>query len=173
MADTKADLEAIREATRAAHEALRDLRAATAEAREIAPAIVSEHLDREVEKAISALAAVTKRTMDTSVEKVIREFDRLSHILMGRTGPDRKQGRTPIPDLIGQPTGRPRAARRIATRHGPAPARCRCSIPAEDPAGPASRCESAEAGPDWLCDYCRTTCATRTKTPAAGEDSDA
>lgn len=100
MADPQVTADELRELIREAHGATRDLRAAIRDARAVAPAIVSEHLDAEVKRAVDKLGETTEKAMDASVAKVNREFDRLADILMGRTGPDRKRRALQIPEAI-------------------------------------------------------------------------
>lgn len=88
---TADEVTALREATRAAHEALKDLRQEHRAVKQLVAGIegrvqraVEGLLHTEIERQVAELAKVTDRAMRDSVAKVGREFDRLERILTGR-----------------------------------------------------------------------------------------
>jgi hypothetical protein len=98
------DLVALREATRAAHEVLRDLRqerraveqllaGLTDQVQRAVEARVEEALTRDLAK----LGEATDKAMRASVAKVTREFDRLEAIMLGR---EKGAKHGPLEDLI-------------------------------------------------------------------------
>lgn len=92
--------DALRAEIREAHEALKDLGAATKEARRLIPELVGERLVAEVSTQLAAFHETTREAMDASVLKVVKEFDDLAAILKGETSEDRRKGRRSIPELV-------------------------------------------------------------------------
>lgn len=98
------EIDALREATRQAHEVLRDLRTERRAVEQILSGIeekvkrtVADRMEEAVKRDVEALGQVTEKAMRDSVAKVEREFDRLAGILTGREK-DSKHG--PLEDLI-------------------------------------------------------------------------
>jgi predicted nucleic acid-binding Zn-ribbon protein len=89
--DTAAELEALRTATREAHEVLKDLRTERRAVEQMLAGIegrvrraVADLIESEVARQVAELGKVTERAMRDSVAKVGREFDRLASIYLGR-----------------------------------------------------------------------------------------
>lgn len=96
------DVQALRAATREAHEAIRGLREVlrdvALERRAVQQLLdgiegrvkrsVGEEIERQVETQVEALTGQTRKAMNMAVEKVFGEFDRIQAILTGRERPD-------------------------------------------------------------------------------------
>ena len=85
------EIEALRQATRQAHEALKDLRTERRAVEQLVAGIegrvqraVAVLIETQVAAQVAALGKVTEKAMDDSVAKVGREFDRLAAIYLGR-----------------------------------------------------------------------------------------
>lgn len=100
------DEENLREATRHAHEAIKDLRDATRDAKAVVKEIqeaAAVNVDGRVHQAIIAslgeLESATKEAIDRATASVYERFDRIADILMGETKQDRRVGRPSLPKL--------------------------------------------------------------------------
>lgn len=100
-------LEALKEATRGAHEAIKDLRAATKEAREVVEQVhvaARKDVDDRIEEALKAgleeLSNAISDAIEVSTDKVFKRFDAIQATLLGETKKDRRAGRPSIPELI-------------------------------------------------------------------------
>lgn len=89
--DRTAELAQLREATREAHEALKDLRTERRAIEQLIAGVegrvrraVADLIEAQVAEQIAALGKVTEKAMRDSVAKVGREFDRLAAIYVGR-----------------------------------------------------------------------------------------
>lgn len=89
--DTNDEIAALREATRAAHEALKDLRAERRAVERLAEKVndlvssaVESLIETQVAAQLEVLGRVTEKAMRDSVAKVEREFGRLAAIYLGR-----------------------------------------------------------------------------------------
>lgn len=89
--DTNDEIAALREATRAAHEALKDLRAERRAVEQLAEKVndlvssaVESLIETQVAAQLEVLGRVTEKAMRHSVAKVNREFNRLAAIYTGR-----------------------------------------------------------------------------------------
>lgn len=98
------EIDALREATRQAHEVLRDLRTERRAVQQLLAEVdgrvqraVSDLIQDAVKRDIEALGQVTEKAMRDAVVRVEGEFDRLASILTGREK-DSKHG--PLEDLI-------------------------------------------------------------------------
>ena len=105
---TAAEIEALRAATREAHEALKDLRTERRAVQQLVDGIegrvqraVAALIETQVTEQLAALGKVTRKAMDDSVAKVHREFDRLERIFTGRDN-----SHEPLEDLILRRQGR-------------------------------------------------------------------
>ncbi len=98
--DLGREAEALRELVREANGTIKDLRAATKEAREAGPAIVKEYLEKAVADGLAEYGETIQKAMAAAVAKVNAEFDKLSDILMGRTADDKAQDKKSIPELV-------------------------------------------------------------------------
>ena len=88
---TADEVAALREATRQAHEVLKDLRTERRAVEQLVAGIegrvqraVADLIEAQVAEQIAALGRVTEKAMADSVAKVGREFDRLASIYVGR-----------------------------------------------------------------------------------------
>ncbi|MFJ6841401.1 hypothetical protein ACIQRE_01890 [Streptomyces griseoluteus] len=117
---TAGDLEKTREQLRAeireARETLKDLHAATKNARQLAPALVTSVLQAEVERQLGLLGEHTERAMDESVKRVVAKFDELYAVMTGQDHATRRSGQMSIPDLLAE-----RAKRMPCAQHPTAP----------------------------------------------------
>lgn len=89
---------ALREATREAHEAIKDLRRAIKESQEARDRIepdIQKFMEKEVERQLAELGKQTAIAMKEATEKVFKEFDKLSGVLLGVDGE-----KAPLEDLI-------------------------------------------------------------------------
>lgn len=100
---TAEEIAALKEATREAHEALKDLRTEHRAVRQMLDGIegrtrraVETLMEEALKRELAALGTSTDMAMRKSVAKVTREFDRLEAILLGKEHP----GRASIPELI-------------------------------------------------------------------------
>ncbi len=100
---TADDLAALRDATRVAHEVLRDLRTERRAVEQLIAGIegrvqraVGRYMQDAVKTEVAKLGEATEKAMRDSVAKVGREFDRLERILTGRDSKDRP----PLADLL-------------------------------------------------------------------------
>jgi hypothetical protein len=76
----------LRETTRKAHEATRDLKAVVKEARELMPSIHEEFrevISRDVQEQLAAMGVEIGRARDMAVETTNKAFDKLAAILHG------------------------------------------------------------------------------------------
>ncbi len=99
--------EALRELVREANGTIKDLRAATKEAREAGLAAVKDYLDAAVAEGLRDYNGTIKVAMGDAVAKVTAEFDALSNLLMGRTAEDKQEGKASIPELVHELTREP------------------------------------------------------------------
>lgn len=88
---TPDEIAVLREATRQAHEALKDLRTERRAVEQLVAGIegrvqraVADLIEAQVAEQVAALAKVTDKAMRDSVAKVERSFDRLERILTGQ-----------------------------------------------------------------------------------------
>jgi len=95
-ATTADEVAALRQATREAHEALKDLRAERRAVEQLVAGIegrvqraVTDLMKAQVAEQVATLGEATRRAMDESVAKVGREFDRLAAIYLGHGDEDR------------------------------------------------------------------------------------
>jgi len=95
-ATTADEVAALREATREAHEALKDLRTERRAVEQLVAGIegrvqraVADLIEAQVAEQVAALGKVTEKAMADSVAKVGREFDRLAAIYLGHGDEDR------------------------------------------------------------------------------------
>lgn len=102
-----ADLAALREATREAHETIKDLRAATQEARAVVKEVqrvAAEQVDERISAALTAgldqLADSIKTACDDATTSVFARFDTITDTLLGETKKDRRAGVPSIPELL-------------------------------------------------------------------------
>jgi vacuolar-type H+-ATPase subunit H len=106
MSDPEKDLAALKEATRAAHEATKDLIAATKEARKVIEEIKAE-ADEQVDQRLSValkegldeLAESVGQAIETATTAVYDRFDRVADILLGETKSDIRSGSPSLPSL--------------------------------------------------------------------------
>jgi hypothetical protein len=104
---TERDLEALRTATREAHEAIRDLRTETKRAAAVAGEVAAV-ADVEVEQRIAAAVAAGleeyRATLDGAIkdatEAVFARFDTIRDTLLGETKRHRRRGEPSLPELI-------------------------------------------------------------------------
>lgn len=96
------ELAALREATREAHEVLRDLRTERRAVEQLVATIedrvkraVSDRMEEALKRDLAALSLATDKAMRDSVARVTREFDRLARIFTGR-----ERGGEPLEDLV-------------------------------------------------------------------------
>jgi hypothetical protein len=80
-----------------AHGLLKDIRIESRQARRILPMIVSQRINRELERQLAEMSEATKRAMEASVAKVGKEFERLEAIFLG-TGKERGSKRS-LPEI--------------------------------------------------------------------------
>lgn len=99
------EAEVLRALVQEAHGVLKDLRAAIREGREVAPAIVEQHLDGAVKAGLEDYAATIETAMDAAVARVNGEFDKLADLLLGRDAESRREGRADIPSLVERMAG--------------------------------------------------------------------
>jgi hypothetical protein len=103
MTDTDAEIAALKEATREAHEAIqgmklarRDLLATMAEVR--------EEINSRIEKCLVAelgnLTAAVQENIDLATAKVFQRFDTLADELLGEGWRHRKKGDPSLPDML-------------------------------------------------------------------------
>jgi len=120
---TEDEIAALRQATREAHEVLRDLRTERRAVQQMLDGIegrvqraVSDRMEEAVTREVATLGEATERAMRASVAKVKREFDRLESIFTGR---EKGAKHGPIEDLIRRVASQeePNAARDIADRY--------------------------------------------------------
>jgi predicted nucleic acid-binding Zn-ribbon protein len=111
---TANEIAALREATREAHEVLRDLRTERRAVEQLLAGIegrvkraVGDLIEEAVTREVATLGEATDMAMRKSVAKVEREFDRLERILTGR---EKGAKHGPIEDLI---------RRHVASREAP------------------------------------------------------
>ncbi len=98
--DLGREAEALRALVQEAHGVLKDLRAAIKEGREVAPAVVGQHLDDAVKAGLEDYADTIGKAMDAAVAHVNGEFDKLADLLLGRDAESRREGRADIPALV-------------------------------------------------------------------------
>lgn len=99
--------ESLREATREAHEAIKDLRFLIQQSQGVIVDIhnaaqvgVDERITPILKSEIAKLGDATKSAMREAVEKVGEEFQRLEDILLGQDKQSKRQGKSTIPELI-------------------------------------------------------------------------
>lgn len=109
MADIEKDLDALREATRVAHEATKDLKAAIKEARSVIAEIkaeaeiqVSERLEAAVKSGLAELDSSIEKAIEDSTDRVYARFDKIADILTGETKKDKQKGEPSMADLAKQ-----------------------------------------------------------------------
>lgn len=95
----------LRQATREAHEAIRDLRKDISAARELrkkflAAPELDEQLGRLVEQGLKAYDAGLKSAIKTAEKKMYNRFDILAAICLGEDPESVKTGETSLPDLL-------------------------------------------------------------------------
>lgn len=88
---TADEIQALRAATREAHEALQDLRAERRRVEQLLTQVddrvkraVTSLIEEAVKRDLAELGQVTHKAMHDAVAKVCREFDRLARIYLGR-----------------------------------------------------------------------------------------
>lgn len=101
------DVAALREATREAHEALKDLRLATRVARDViaeVKAVAGEQVDERIREALAKgleeLSTSVKAACDESTDRVFARFDTITATLLGEDKRTRRQGKPSIAEMI-------------------------------------------------------------------------
>lgn len=104
---TDTDLAALREATRQAHEAIKDLTTATRQARAVVEEVArvaGEQVDERINVALVAgldeLQVAMKTAIENSTTAVFARFDTIADTLMGETRKDRRAGKPSLPDIV-------------------------------------------------------------------------
>lgn len=104
MTDTDEKIAALKEATRAANEALGDLKRTVKEGRDFLAKSIEEEADKIVQKhTTEGLEAFTEAVIAAKTEatkKIFKEFDDLHAMLMGTTKTHQRQGAPSIPEMI-------------------------------------------------------------------------
>jgi hypothetical protein len=107
------EIAAIKEATRVAHEAIKDLKGLIKEAKQISEHIsvqmheeVDEKLQAEVKVGLEQLSVAFKAATEEATNKVFKRFDDLADLLLGEDWRSKKKGKPSIPDLIESRLGR-------------------------------------------------------------------
>lgn len=102
------EVAALKEATRQAHEVLKDLRNAMREAKvwhdglkEAAQVEVDAVLVPVVNEEVRKLGEVTKKAMDDAVERVNQKFDELADLFLKGTKKNRRSGGLSLEEMIG------------------------------------------------------------------------
>jgi LPS O-antigen subunit length determinant protein (WzzB/FepE family) len=97
----------LREATRQAHEALKDLRLAVKEAVKLKDSIeqaaqvaMDERIAPAVEKGLEEFRESLKKAIDTGTEAVFHRFDTVADTLLGEDRATRRQGKPSIPEMF-------------------------------------------------------------------------
>jgi hypothetical protein len=93
-------LEQIREATRLAHEVLKDLRIESRRAQRLLPMIVTKRIKSEVDRQIEELGNEVQEHMVSSVALVERSIEGLYARLIGKDHYARKEGLLSLPEII-------------------------------------------------------------------------
>lgn len=113
MSDLLAEAEAvgtrIRDALREGHALLRDLKAATREARDALAAVdqrihdrIDEKLDREVADGLARYQSALEAAIERADAAVYKRFDTLADILMGEDPKSRREGKPSLIELAEQ-----------------------------------------------------------------------
>ena len=82
------DEERLREATREAHGVLKDLTREMKRAKALVPELVGSILKEEVDKQSERLREHTNKTMDEATEVILKEFRKISVMVLGKAGRD-------------------------------------------------------------------------------------
>jgi hypothetical protein len=97
------DVEALRAATREAHEVLKDLRAERRAITQLLDGIgrrVDDRIKAAVKDGLAALGIAVDDQMRKSVAKFTAEFDRLEAIVLGTDPKSRRTGRPPLAEVL-------------------------------------------------------------------------
>jgi biopolymer transport protein ExbB/TolQ len=109
LAEAEAVGTAIRDAVREGHTLLRDLKAATKEARDVLAAIdqhiydrVDETIDREVKEGLDRYQEALTEAIERADAAVNKRFDTLASILLGEDPKSRREGKPTLVELAEQ-----------------------------------------------------------------------
>lgn len=103
------EVQALREATRQAHETIQDLKALikeghglVAEIKAAAKIQVEEQVEPIIKEEIRKLGEATTKAIDSAVEKVGHEFQKLEDLYFGRDKRSVRRGRRTLPEMLQQ-----------------------------------------------------------------------
>lgn len=103
MVESVDEIEALHEATRKAHEVLKDLRVATKEARKVLdeiPSIVDGRIALAVTEGLGEFRVALDRAIEDSTALVFKRFDTITDILTGEDRTSKRQGKLSVTELI-------------------------------------------------------------------------
>jgi LPS O-antigen subunit length determinant protein (WzzB/FepE family) len=107
MTATEDEITALREATREAHAALKDLKGAIKEGRELVAAIdkmaqiaVEDRLKPVVEKGLEDFGKNLRQAIDVATDSVYERFDKIADLLTGEDKTSKRRGQPSIPELV-------------------------------------------------------------------------
>lgn len=100
------ELAALREATKRAHEVLKDLRQMVREAKDLVQVIdkaagvaVEQRVQPAVDQGLEEFSEALKTAIDDGTEAVFKRFDTISDTLLGEDKASRRQGKPSIAEL--------------------------------------------------------------------------
>ena len=106
------EVEQLRQATREAHEVLKDLRRAVRDGQQLVKSIeaaarvaVESRMEPVVKQSLKEFGQALDKAIEDSTEAVFRRFDRITELLMGEDRASQRQGKPTIPELIERRTG--------------------------------------------------------------------
>ncbi len=100
------EIQALRDATREAHEVLKDLRHATRDAKAVfqiiegaAQTAVDERVKPVVQSGLEAFAEELRKAVDDATERVFKRFDTIADYLLGEDKRSKRRGKPSIEDV--------------------------------------------------------------------------